>query len=450
MNFADDNLYPEKEQAEFRLLNSTDTACLRQVFESAKTDYVLLAKQSQGLQFCPDGLFRLQQVADDSGAGMVYANYLEVQDGQTKAHPLNHCQRGSIRDDFDFGACCLIRREAAIKVLQNHPENYPYAGFYDLRLRLSEHFPIVQLEEYLYSLQTDNKENNEKAQFAYVDPKNREYQLEMEAACTAHLKRIGAWLAPGAESPELSRESFPSEATVIIPVRNRARTIADAVHSALNQECSFDFNLIVVDNHSTDGTAEILNNLAANDARLTVLCPESKQLNIGGCWNLAVKHRLCGRFAVQLDSDDIYSSPHSLERIVKAFYQEQAAMVVGSYRICDFELNTLPPGLIDHREWTEENGRNNALRINGLGAPRAFFTPVLRKNLLPNTSYGEDYAVCLRISRRWKVARVYEELYLCRRWEGNSDAQPDLKSLNANNAYKDKLRSLEIMARQAL
>ncbi|MDD3431931.1 MAG: glycosyltransferase family A protein, partial [Bacteroidales bacterium] len=351
---------------------------------------------------------------------------------------------------FDFGVCCLIRREAAIKVLQNHPENYPYAGFYDLRLRLSEHFPIVHLEEYLYSLQTDNKKDNEKAQFAYVDPKNRDYQLEMEAVCTAHLRRIGAWLAPGTESPELNAGNFSTEATVIIPVRNRARTIADAVQSALKQQCSFEFNLIVVDNHSTDGTGEILKSLSEADKRLTVLCPESRQLNIGGCWNLAVKHPLCGRFAVQLDSDDIYSGPNSLERIITAFYQEHAAMVVGSYRICDFELNTLPPGLIDHREWTEENGRNNALRINGLGAPRAFFTPVLRKNLLPNTSYGEDYAVCLRISRQWKVARIYEELYLCRRWEGNSDAQPDQKSLNANNAYKDKIRSLEILARQAL
>ncbi len=450
MNFADNNIYPEKEQAEFMVLNSGDSNSLRQFLQSAETEFVLLAKQSQGLRFCPDGLFRLQQVACDSRAGMVYANYLELQDGQTKVHPLNPCQLGSVRDDFDFGACCLIRREAALRVLEDCPDNYQYAGFYDLRLRLSEHFPIIHLEENLYSFQADNKVDTEKEMFAYVDPKNRDYQLEMEAACTAHLKRIGAWLAPEAEKAELSAGDFSTEATVIIPVRNRVRTIADAVQSALSQNCSFDFNLIVVDNHSNDGTAELLNSLAAADTRLTVLRPESRQLNIGGCWNLAVKHPLCGRFVVQLDSDDLYSSPHSLERIVKTFYQEQAAVVVGSYRLCDFELNTLPPGLIDHREWTEDNGKNNALRINGLGAPRAFYTPVLRSQLLPNTSYGEDYAVCLRISRRWKVARIYEELYLCRRWEGNSDAQPDLRTLNANNAYKDKLRSLEIMARQAL
>lgn len=450
MTFADIHLYPGKEQAEFVALNSTESNSLKKLFESAETEYVLLAEQSQGLSFKPDGLFRLQQVACDSRAGMVYTNYLEMKDGQYQAHPLNPCQLGSVRDDFDFGACCLIRREAAVKALADCSENYRYAGFYDLRLRLSEHFPIVHLEEYLYCLQTGDVEDSEKAHFAYVDPKNRDYQLEMEAVCTAHLKRIGAWLAPGAEPVELNEGDFPTEATVIIPVRNRARTIADAVQSALKQQCSFDFNLIVVDNHSTDGTGEVLKSLAAADKRLTVIEPESKLLNIGGCWNLAVKHPLCGRFAVQLDSDDIYSGPHTLEHIVEAFYREQAAMVVGSYRICDFELNTLPPGLIDHREWTEENGRNNALRINGLGAPRAFFTPILRSNLLPDTSYGEDYAVCLRISRRWKVARIYEELYLCRRWEGNTDAQLDLKSLNANNAYKDKLRSLEIMARQAL
>lgn len=450
MNVADNQVFPEKKNPEFKTLISGDTESLKALFLDSPSEFVLLAKQDQGLVFCPDGLFRLQQVARDSGAGMVYANYREIQEEERKPHPLNSYQLGSVRDDFDFGACCLIQREAALRALESSKQNYLYAAFYDLRLKISEAYPIVHLDEFIYSLHLDKIQDQEKAMFAYVDPKNRDYQLEMEAACTEHLKRIGAYLAPGAKRAKLSQGEFPVEASVIIPVRNRAATIADAVNSALGQDCPFDFNVIVVDNYSTDGTTSILKELATSNSKLIHLCAESHDLNIGGCWNLAVKHALCGRFAVQLDSDDLYSSPDSLDRIIKTLYKEQAAMLVGSYRICDFNLQTLPPGLIDHGEWTADNGRNNALRINGFGAPRAFFTPVLRSNLFPNTSYGEDYAVCLRISRHWQVARIYEELYLCRRWEGNSDAQLDIWALNANNAYKDQLRSLEIMARKAL
>jgi glycosyltransferase involved in cell wall biosynthesis len=262
------------------------------------------------------------------------------------------------------------------------------------------------------------------------------------------LKEIGAWLPPVFESVELSEDSFPVEASVIIPVRNRVKTIADAIRSATSQMADFSFNILIVDNHSTDGTTELIAKLASKDKRIIHIKPERQDLGIGGCWNLAVQDEACGRFSIQLDSDDVYSGPDTLQKIVQTFYQEKCAMLVGSYRMCDFNLNTIPPGIIDHKEWTLENGRNNALRINGLGAPRAFYTKALRTIKLPNTSYGEDYAVGLQFSRRWKIGRIYDILYLCRRWEDNSDASIDLVRLNANNAYKDKLRSLEITARQ--
>lgn len=454
MMYIDNSIHTNKQQPDLQALEHTDAPSLLQILRAVDTPYVLMAKQAQGIVFCPNGLFRLQQIAGDCKAGLVYSDYLEELDGRSLPHPLNPWQLGSVRDDFDFGLCCLIDRKAAIQVLQEADESYRFAGFYDLRLRLSEQFPIRHISERTYYRQPEEQAQEQKNQhqvhFAYVDHLNKDYQLEMEAACTAHLKRIGAWLPPGAEMPNLHQAQFPLEASVIIPVLNRASTIADAVRSALEQQCAFDFNVLVVDNHSNDGTTDILSELARQDSRLKLLRPDSDKLNIGGCWNLAVTDPLCGRFAVQLDSDDIYSSPNSLSRIVETFYREQAAMVVGSYRICDFELNTLPPGLIDHSEWTEDNGKNNALRINGFGAPRAFYTPILRDRLLPNTGYGEDYAVCLAISRHWKVGRIYDELYLCRRWQGNTDARLDQKALNANNAYKDSLRTIEIMARQSL
>lgn len=394
-------------------------------------------------------LERMIQVAEDSGAGIVYTDYQEVKDGTRKVHPVNDYQPGSIRDDFDFGPLLLINTEAARKVFQENT-NYQYAALYDLRLRISQHFPLVHLNESLYTLEENDLRNSDEKMFAYVDPKNRAVQIEMEQACSDHLKTIGAYLPPVFENIDLSVGNFPVEASVIIPVRNRIRTVKDAIASVLNQKTDFAFNLIIIDNHSTDGTTEAIADFATNDKRIIHLIPQREDLGIGGCWNEGVQNSACGRFAVQLDSDDVYSDENTLSKIVKAFYDQHCAMLVGSYRMCNFDLQTIPPGIIDHKEWTPENGRNNALRINGLGAPRAFFTPALRSIKVPNTSYGEDYALGLLFSRKWQIGRIYDVLYLCRRWDDNSDAALDITKLNANNAYKDKLRSIEIAARQTI
>ena len=426
----------------------TDTLC--RIASEATAPYVLLYLKCDTLQLGFHALKRMLTVAEDSGALMLYSDhYILSPDGKRQPMPLIDCQIGSVRDDFQMGSLLLIRRSALCDyVAQPSLPRYRYAALYDLRLFLSRRMLPVHVDEFLYTeVERDTRLSGQK-QFDYVDPRNRERQIEMEQACTSHLKAIGALLPAGDyDAVNLSEGSFDVEASVVIPVRNRVRTIEDAIRSVLTQETSFAFNLIVVDNHSTDGTTEAIRRFT-QDARVVHLIPERDDLGIGGCWNLAVHHPRAGRFLVQLDSDDLYSSPHTLQRIVDTFYEEQAAMVVGSYRMCDFQLNTLPPGLIDHREWTEGNGRNNALRINGLGAPRAFFTPVLRRIEIPNTSYGEDYALGLMIGRRYRIARIYDELYLCRRWEGNSDAALSQEKTNKNNTYKDHLRTQEILARQ--
>ncbi|HEY5500054.1 MAG TPA: glycosyltransferase family 2 protein, partial [Bacteroidales bacterium] len=399
------------------------------------------------------GLFaldRMIQVAEVSGAGMVYTDYFELKDGSRKTHPLCDYQTGSIRDDFDFGPLLLIRTDAAKKALQKVNTDYDYAALYDLRLKISQDYPLVHLNEYLYTLEENDLRNSDEKMFAYVDPKNRAVQLEMEQACTEHLKAIGAWLKPVFDKIDLNEGAFPVEASVIIPVRNRIKTVTDAIESVLSQKTGFDFNLIIIDNHSTDGTTEAIAEKALKDNRIIHLIPKREDLGIGGCWNEGVQHPECGRFAIQLDSDDVYSDENTLSKVVQAFYVQNCAMLVGSYRMCNFDLQTIPPGIIDHKEWTPENGRNNALRINGLGAPRAFFTPALRNIKVPNTSYGEDYALGLQFSRKWQIGRIYDVLYLCRRWDENSDAALDITKLNANNSYKDKLRSIEISARQKL
>ena len=325
--------------------------------------------------------------------------------------------------------------------------DYEFGALYDLRLRMKN---IVHINEYLYTeIETDTRKSGEKL-FDYVDPKNREVQIEMEKVCTAHLKRIGAWLEPKFKDPDINEfadNDFTVTASVVIPVFNRAKTIMDAVRSALSQTADFPYNVIVVDNHSTDGTTEILTAMASEDPRLKHIIPAKYDLGIGGCWNLAVHHELCGEYAVQLDSDDVYSGPDTLQKIVDAFREQKCAMVVGTYQMTDFQMNPIPPGVIDHKEWTEDNGRNNALRINGLGAPRAFWTPLLRTVNLPNTSYGEDYALGLRISREYRIGRIYDVLYCCRRWDGNSDAALDIDKVNANNQYKDRIRTWELEAR---
>ena len=429
-------------------LGESDT--LEWVAEQATAPYVLLYSKYDRLRLGYHALHRMLDIAQGSDALMWYADhYILSPDGSRSPMPLIDYQVGSVRDDFQMGSLLLIRTEALrLYVAQPDRMHYRFAALYDLRLFISRKRLPLHIDEFLYTEVEEDTRLSGQKQFDYVDPRNRDRQIEMEEACTHHLRTIGAWLRPGEYDPiDLGEGDFPVEASVVIPVRNRVRTIEDAIRSVLEQETTFPFNLLVVDNGSTDGTTQAIASFSG-DSRVIHLIPERDDLGIGGCWNLAVHHPSAGRFIVQLDSDDLYSSPHTLQRIVDTFYSEKAAMVIGSYRMCDFQLNTLPPGLIDHREWTEENGRNNALRINGLGAPRAFFTPVLRQIHIPNTSYGEDYALGLMIGRRHRIARIFDEVYLCRRWEGNSDAALSQDKINRNNTYKDHLRTWEIEARQ--
>ena len=415
---------------------------LMQVAENAKADYVLLLTKPVKVSLGQGALDRMLRVASDSNAAMVYSDY--------NGHPTIDYFPGSIRDDFDFGSLWLLKTSLLHTfAMQAGEHDYQYAGLYALRLFLSRKGQLFHINECLYTEEETDLRASGVKQFDYVNPRNREVQIEMEHAATAHLAEIGAKIDPSFyRRPDFNEQDFDIEASVVIPVYNREKTIMDAVNSALGQKANFKFNVIVVDNHSTDKTTELLDGM--HDERLIHIIPERHDLGIGGCWNVAINDDRCGRFAVQLDSDDLYSSPKTLQQIVDAFYKQNAAMVVGSYRMCDFELNTLPPGLIDHKEWTDENGPNNALRINGLGAPRAFFTPLLRQIQFPNTSYGEDYALGLIFSRHYRIGRIYSELYLCRRWGGNSDAALSIDKINANNHYKDRLRTLEIAARQQM
>ncbi len=429
-----------------------NTRTIKRIAETATAPYTLLYCKYDTLQLGYHALTRLLTIAEDSQALMMYSDHYSLSpDGERHAMPLIDYQLGSVRDDFQMGSLLLFRTEVLKEyVAQENLHNYQFAALYDLRLFISRKQLPLHIDEFLYTeVEHDTRLSGEK-QFDYVDPRNRSRQVEMERACTRHLRALNAYLH-GDEYDEVnfSEGEFAVEASVVIPVRNRERTIRDAIRSVLEQETTFPFNLIVVDNGSTDGTTEAIDEFSA-DERVIHIIPERNDLGIGGCWNTAVHHPSVGRFVVQLDSDDLYSSPQTLQRMVDAFYAEGAAMVIGSYRMCDFQLNTLPPGLIDHREWTLQNGRNNALRINGLGAPRAFFTPVLRELQIPNTSYGEDYALGLMISRRYRIGRIYDEVYLCRRWEGNSDAALSQDKINKNNTYKDHLRTLEIKARQQL
>lgn len=423
----------------------------KQVALYANTPFTLICTQVQDLEF---GYMALERMCDYLSApqcSMVYADHYKTIKGERTPHPVIDYQLGSVRDDFDFGSLLMFRTDylkRAINEIEAEKE-YQHSALYALRLALSRYGELTHIREFLYTeTEIDLRKSGEK-QFDYVDPRNRQVQIEREEVFTRHLKKIRAYLKPGMMTVDLKEGEFSHEASIIIPVRNRARTINDAIRSVLEQETSFPFNLIIIDNHSTDGTSEIIEQYK-NDNRVIHLIPERTDLGIGGCWNLGINHPQCGRFAIQLDSDDLYSSPHTVQTIVDKFYKEQCAMVIGSYRMTDFTLQTLPPGVIDHKEWTDENGHNNALRINGLGAPRAFFTPLLRKIRVPNTSYGEDYALGLAFSRQYRIGRIYDVLYLCRRWEGNSDAALSIEKINQNNNYKDSLRTLEIKLRQAI
>lgn len=424
------------------------TATIKKIASKADAEYTLIYTKSASLRLGMFALNRMLQIAADSGAGMVYADHYQIANNEKKNSPVITYQKGSLRDDFNFGSVLIYKSDRLKKAVADMETEYKFAGIYDLRLKVSQESEIVHINEYLYTeIENDTRKSGEKV-FDYVDPKNREVQIEMEKACTKHLKKIGAYLAPNFRKVEFDQANFEYEASVIIPVRNRIKTISDAIKSVLSQKTNFKFNLIIVDNYSTDGTTEAIDKFT--DERLIHVIPENKELGIGGCWNAGVHQPKCGKFAVQLDSDDVYSDENTLQKIVDAFYEQNCAMVVGTYMLTDFDMKMIPPGIIDHKEWTPDNGRNNALRINGLGAPRAFYTPVLREIKVPNTSYGEDYALGLHFSRNYQIGRIYDVLYLCRRWDDNSDASLDIVKMNAHNTYKDRIRTWEVEARIAL
>ena len=425
------------------------SATMKKIAEKAEGEFILLYTKYNNLVMGYFALDRFVKLAKDSKAGMLYADYYTIVEGKKTNSPVIDYQFGSLRDDFNFGSVLFFNTADFKKAAAGIDAEYTAAGLYDLRLRLSRIAPIVHINEYLYSDVTlDNRKSGEKI-FDYVDPKNRGVQIEMEKACTAHLKEINGYLEPKFTEINFDKGDFEYEASVIIPVRNRIRTIRDAIKSVLSQKTDFPFNLIVIDNHSTDGTSEAIDEFK-DDPRVIHIIPERDDLGIGGCWNAGVQHPKCGKYAVQLDSDDVYADENTLAKMVKAFYDQNCAMVVGTYELTDIDKNPIPPGVIDHKEWTPENGRNNALRINGLGAPRAFYTPMLREIHVPNTSYGEDYALGLAFSRHHQIGRVYDVVYLCRRWEDNSDAALDIVKMNNNNLYKDRIRTWELQARVAM
>ncbi len=428
-------------------LNSSAT--MKKIAEAANCDLMLLYTKYDTLVPGYLSLERFARLASDSKAGMLYADSYSVVDGVKSNLPVIDYQFGSLRDDFNFGSLLIFNTADFKKAASGINADYKAAGLYDLRLRLSRIAPLVHVNEYLYTEIAAPKQDSGEAIFSYVDPKNRGVQIEMEKACTEHLKAIGGYLPPKFSKIEFDKGDFEYEASVIIPVRNRVRTIRDAIRSVLSQKTSFPFNLIIIDNHSTDGTSEAIEEFSG-DPRVIHIVPDRDDLGIGGCWNAGVSHPKCGKFAVQLDSDDVYADENTLAKVVNAFYEQNCGMVVGTYMLTDIDMNMIPPGVIDHKEWTPENGRNNALRINGLGAPRAFYTPMLREIRVPNTSYGEDYALGLAFSRHHQIGRIYDVLYLCRRWEDNSDHALDIVKTNSNNLYKDRIRTWELQARCAM
>lgn len=431
--------------SEFRISPRISTARIREIAAASNERFTLLYTKPTELRWVNFGLERLLQVAEDTGAAMIYADHFAEIEGEVTEAPVIDCQKGALRDDFDFGGVQVYRTSVLREAVAGMTEEYDFAGLYDLRLRASRLGPLVHVNEFLYyEVELDTRKTGEKL-FDYVDPRNRAVQVEMEKACTEHLKAIGAYLEPVFKDVDLSAGDFEYEASVVIPCKNRVRTIGDAIRSALSQEAPFKYNVIVVDDNSTDGTVDVIKSF--DDPRLIYIAQDRTYHAIGGNWNAALHHPKCGRFALQLDSDDMYSGPDTVRKFVEAFREQNCVMVIGTYRITDFNLNELPPGVIDHKEWTPDNGRNNALRINGLGAPRGFWTPLVREMNFPTTKYGEDYAVALRISREYRIGRIWDVLYNCRRWDDNSDASLSVAKNNANNFYKDRIRTWELEAR---
>lgn len=418
---------------------------IREIASESKTLFTLIYSKPTELKWVDLGMERLVQVALETGAAMAYSDHFSSVDGTVVPMPVIDCQEGSLRDDFEFGGVQLYLTSALREAASQMTEDYEYAGLYDLRLKVSRLGSLVHVNEFLYyEVEQDTRKSGEKL-FDYVNPRNRAVQIEMEAACTEHLKATGAYLPPVFMDVDLFSGDFEYEASVVIPCRNRVRTIADAIRSALSQKCSYKYNVIVVDDNSTDGTVDVIRSF--NDPKLVYIAQDSSYHAIGGNWNAALHHPKCGRFALQLDSDDVYSGPDTVQKFIDAFHSMKCAMVIGTYRLTDINLHELPPGVIDHREWTDGNGRNNALRINGLGAPRGFWTPLARSINFPVTKYGEDYAVALRICREYRIGRIYDVMYNCRRWDDNSDAALPVEKVNENNLYKDRLRTWEILAR---
>jgi len=431
----------------------TSHETLNPILTGMRTEYFLLLLGSRQISIEPKALEKILSRAESTNAGLVYTDFYDENEHWKNLHPLNDYQPGSIRDDFDFGAMMVFSVAAVRKAVEKHGgiPRVKFAGLYDLRLKVSIDHSLYHLQEPLYCVMGTEENSDGEKIFAYVDPCNEAVQKEMETVFTDYLKKVRAYL-PSHYLREVERtpESFPVEASVIIPVRNRKETIAEAVGSALSQQTNFPYNVIVVDNHSTDGTTAVLSDLARQYSSLKHHIPKRNNLGIGGCWNEALLQETCGRYAVQLDSDDLYSSRRTLQKMVDMLRQGNYALVIGSYTLVDSMLEEIPPGLIDHREWTDENGHNNALRINGLGAPRAFNTNLMRKIVFLNVSYGEDYAAALRICREYRIGRIYENLYLCRRWSGNTDAALSIEEENRNNSFKDKIRTTEILARKKI
>ena len=425
------------------------SASVRDIARRTGAEFTLISVKDTSLKLVSFALERFLQIADDTGADLLYADHFVTKDGEVSPAPVIDCQKGSLRDDFEFGSILLIRSSSLRRSVELMDVDYEFAGLYDLRLRIQQFGRLEHINEYLYyEVETDARKSGEKL-FDYVDPRNRAVQVEMEKACTAHLKAIGGYLAPSFKPVDLSGGDFAVEASVIIPCRNRVRTIGDALRSALSQKTDFPYNVIVVDDNSTDGTVDVIRSFLS-DSRLVYIAQDKSWHAIGGNWNAALHHPACGRFALQLDSDDTYYDEFTVQKFVDAFREQGCAMVVGTYRMTDFEGNTLPPGIIDHKEWTDDNGRNNALRVNGFGAPRGFWTPLARSVNFPTTKYGEDYAVALRVCREYRIGRIWEVIYNCRRWDGNSDSALPVEMVNINNFYKDRIRTWELEARIAL
>ena len=443
------NLEAQEEVAKIGFLDAStlkSTATVRKIAREASAPYTLLYLKTTNLSFVNYALERFLSIAEDSSAAMVYSDHFNEEGDNRTFAPVIDYQQGSLRDDFDFGSVLIFRTSALKDAVSRMDVEYEYAGLYDLRLKVSQKGSLIHINEYLYSeIETDTRKSGEKL-FDYVDPKNRAVQIEMEKACTRHLKDVGGYLEPEFKEVDFSDCSFEYEASVVIPCKNRVRTIGDAIASALSQKTTFKYNVIVVDDNSTDGSVDVIAKFL-DDPKLVYIAQDKSYHAIGGNWNAALHHPKCGRFAIQLDSDDVYANENTVQKFVDAFHAQKCAMVVGTYKITNFKMETLPPGVIDHREWTPENGRNNALRINGLGAPRGFYVPMLREINFPTTKYGEDYAVGLRVSREYQIGRIYDVVYNCRRWEGNSDAALDIDKVNANNLYKDRLRTWELQAR---